>query len=248
MQAKRTIKIGSYFMEIIVESNHSVEYRVDVNGILLKGSTYLGADALKLQKGVPEGACGLVKLEGNGKHVPLYLTAKNAELVEKTVSELKAEASDPETDRIIKEKAEEEAVAQRDHYKQVKAFGDDEDDYLEDAGWLPQEQIDEFTAKEAECVTTFSDVGSIKVGVPGACGVCVTNGYGDGGTTVVIAKKPIPDLPVIGTFVTSVEGKQIGIFASNCGDTVAMTISGRYGIYNIPGTRCVVFNKWEDGR
>lgn len=145
MQAKRTIKIGSYYMEIIVESNHfekkgdawegtvdqssawySVEYRVDVNGILLKGSTYLGADALKLQKGVPEGACGLIKLEGNGKHVPLYLTAKNAELVEKTVSELKAEASDPETDRIIKEKAEEEAVAQRDHYKAIKTFGDEE--------------------------------------------------------------------------------------------------------------------------
>lgn len=145
MQAKRTIKIGSYFMEIIVESNHfekkgdawegtvdqssawySVEYRIDANGILLKGSTYFGAEALKLQKGVPAGACGLVKLEGNGKHVPLYLTAKNAELVEKTVSELKAEAADPETDRIIKEKAEEKAVAQRDHYKAIKTFGDEE--------------------------------------------------------------------------------------------------------------------------
>ena len=145
MQAKRTIRIGRYFMEIIVESNHfekkgdawegtvdqksawySVEYRIDGNGILLKGSTYFGADALKLLKGVPEGACGLVKLEGNGKHIPLYLTAKNAELVEKTVSELKAEASDPETDRIIKEKTEEEAVAQRDHYKAIKTFGDEE--------------------------------------------------------------------------------------------------------------------------
>lgn len=145
MQAKRTIKIGSYFMEITVESNHfekkgdawegtvdqssawySVEYRIDVNGILLKGSTYFGAEALKLQKGVPTGACGLIKLEGNGKHVPLYLTAKTAELVEKTVRELKAEASDPETDRIIKEKAEEEAVSQRDHYKAIKTFGDEE--------------------------------------------------------------------------------------------------------------------------
>lgn len=145
MQAKRTIKIGSYFMEIIVESNHfekkgdawegtvdqssawySVEYRIDVNGILLKGSTYFGAEALKLQKGVPTGACGLIKLEGNGKHVPLYLTAKSAELVEKTVSELEAEASDPETDQILKEKAEEKAVAQRNHYKQVKDFGDKE--------------------------------------------------------------------------------------------------------------------------
>ena len=145
MQAKRTIKIGRYFMEIIVESNHfekkgdawegtvdqssawySVEYRIDGNGILLKGSTYFGADALKLLKGVPEGACGLIKLEGNGKHVPLYLTAKNAELVEKTVNELKAEASDPETARIIKEKAEEKTVAQRDHYKAIKTFGDEE--------------------------------------------------------------------------------------------------------------------------
>lgn len=145
MQAKRTIKIGSYFMEIIVESCHfekkgdawegtvdqssawySVEYRIDVNGILLKGSTYFGAEALKLQKGVPTGACGLIKLEGNGKHVPLYLTAKNAELVEKTVSELKAEAADPETDRIIAEKAEKEIAEQRAHYQQVKADGDAE--------------------------------------------------------------------------------------------------------------------------
>ena len=68
----------------------------------------------------------MIKLEGNGKLVPLYLTAENAELVEKTVSELKAEATDPETDRILKEKAEEEAVAQRNHYKQMKDFGDKE--------------------------------------------------------------------------------------------------------------------------
>ena len=132
-------------MEIIVESNHfekkgdawegtvdqksawySVEYRLYINGIVLRGTTYFGKDALKLLKGVPEGACGLVKLEGNGKHVPLYLTAEKAELVEKTVSELKAEASDPETDRIIKEKAEEKTVAQRDHYKNIKDFGDKE--------------------------------------------------------------------------------------------------------------------------
>lgn len=125
-------------------------------------------------------------------------------------------------------------------------YYDDEDDYLEDDGRLSQEQIDELTAKGAECFTTFSDMGSVKVGVPGACGVCVTNGYGDGDTTVVIAKKPLPDLPDIGTFVTSVVGKQISIFAFDCGDTVVRTLSGRYGIYNIPGKRCVVFDKWED--
>lgn len=111
---------------------------------------------------------------------------------------------------------------------------------------LSQDQIDEFTANGAECFTTFSDMGSVKIGVPGACGVYITNGYGDGDTTVVIAKKPLPDLPDIGKFVTFVEGKQISIFAFDCGDTVARTISGRYGIYNIPGKRCVVFDKWED--
>jgi len=145
MQAKRTIKIGSYFMEIIVESNHfekkgdawegtvdqqfawySEEYRLYINGIVLSGTTYYGKEVLKLLKGLPEGTCGMMKLQGNGKLVPLYLTAENAELVEKTVSELKAEASDPETDRIIKEKAEEKAVAQRDHYKAIKTFGDEE--------------------------------------------------------------------------------------------------------------------------
>lgn len=123
-------------------------------------------------------------------------------------------------------------------------YDDDEDDYLEDDGRLSQEQIDEFTSKGAECFTTFSDMGSVKIGVPGACGVFISNGYGDGDTTVVIAKKPLPDL--IGTFVTSVVGKQISIFAFDCGDTVLRTLSGRYGIYNIPGKRCVVFDKWED--
>lgn len=145
MKAKRTIQLGSYRMDITVESNHfekkgdawegtvdqqfawySEEYRLYAHGLVLSGTTYYGKEDLKLLKGVPEGACGLVKLEGNGKHIPLYLTAKNAELVEKTVSELKAEASDPETDRIIKEKAEEKTVAQRDHYKAIKTFGDEE--------------------------------------------------------------------------------------------------------------------------
>lgn len=141
----RTIQLGSYRMDITVESNHyekkgdawegtvdqqfawySVEYRLYINGIVLRGTTYFGKDALKLLKGVPEGACGLVKLEGNGKHVPLYLTAEKAELVEKTVSELKAEASDPETDRIIKEKAEEALASHREHYKRIKDFGEKE--------------------------------------------------------------------------------------------------------------------------
>ena len=145
MQAKRTIQLGSYRMDITVESNHfekkgdawegtvdqqfvwySEEYRLYINGIVLSGTTYYGKEVLKLLKGLPEGACGMMKLEGNGKLVSLYLTAESAELVEKTVSELKAEATDPETDQILKEKAEEKAVAQRNHYKQVKDFGDKE--------------------------------------------------------------------------------------------------------------------------
>jgi len=145
MQAKRTIKIGSYFMEIIVESNHfekkgdawegtvdqseawySVEYKLSMNGRTLTGTTYFGADALKLQRGVPAGACGLIEMEENGKQIPLYLTADKAAMVERTVSELKAEAADPETDRIIAEKAEKKTSEQRAHYQQVKADGDAE--------------------------------------------------------------------------------------------------------------------------
>ena len=141
----RTIQLGSYRMDITVESNHyekngdawegtvdqsaawySVEYKLYIDGKILRGTTYFGKDALKLQRGVPAGACGLVRLEGNGKSVPLYLTAENAELVEKTVRDLEAEASDPETDRIIKEKAEEALAAQRGHYKRIKDFGEKE--------------------------------------------------------------------------------------------------------------------------
>lgn len=102
MQAKRTIKIGSYRMDITVESNHfestvgqqfawySVEYRLYVHGIVLSGTTYYGKEDLKLLKGLPEGTCGMMKLQDHGKLVPIYLAAKYAELVEKTVSELKA--------------------------------------------------------------------------------------------------------------------------------------------------------------
>jgi len=145
MKAERTVQLGKYTMNITVESNHyekngdawegtvdqsaawySVEYKLYIDGKILRGTTYFGKDALKLQRGVPAGACGLVRLEGNGKSVPLYLTAENAELVEQTVRELKAEAADPETDRIIAEKAEKKTAEQRAHYQLVKEAGDAE--------------------------------------------------------------------------------------------------------------------------
>lgn len=145
MKAERTIQLGKYTMTLVVESNHyekngdawegtvdqseawySVEYELSMNGRTLTGTTYFGADALKLQRGVPAGACGLIEMEENGKQIPLYLTADKAAMVERTVSELKAEAADPETDRIIAEKAEKEIAEQRAHYQQVKADGDAE--------------------------------------------------------------------------------------------------------------------------
>lgn len=145
MKAERTIQLGKYTMNITVESCHyekkgdawegtvdqseawySVEYKLSMNGRTLTGTTYFGADALKLQRGVPAGACGLIEMEENGKQIPLYLTADKAAMVERTVSELKAEAADPETDRIIAEKAEKKTSEQRAHYQQVKADGDAE--------------------------------------------------------------------------------------------------------------------------
>lgn len=145
MKAERTVQLGKYTMNITVESCHfekkgdawegtvdqseawySVEYKLSMNGRTLTGTTYFGADALKLQRGVPAGACGLIEMEENGKQIPLYLTADKAAMVERTVSELKAEAADPETDRIIKEKAEEALAAQRWHYKRIKDFGEKE--------------------------------------------------------------------------------------------------------------------------
>lgn len=145
MKAERTVQLGKYTMNITVESCHfekkgdawegtvdqseawySVEYKLSMNGRTLTGTTYFGADALKLQRGVPAGACGLIEMEENGKQIPLYLTADKAAMVERTVSELKAEAADPETDRIIAEKAEKKTAEQRAHYQLVKEAGDAE--------------------------------------------------------------------------------------------------------------------------
>lgn len=149
MKAERTVQLGKYTMNITVESClfekkgdawegtvdqsaawYSVEYKLYIDGKILRGTTYFGKDALKLQRGVPAGACGLIEMEENGKQIPLYLTAEKAELVEQTVRELKAEAADPETDRIIAEKAENEGA---DGY--VPRFVAKED-YDEAVEWL----------------------------------------------------------------------------------------------------------------
>ena len=124
-------------------------------------------------------------------------------------------------------------------------YYDDEDDYLEDDGGLSQDQIDEFTAKGAECFTTISDMGSVKVGIEGKCTILIPNGYGDGTTEVRIV--PNRDyIPDGASFLTTVEGEEIGIFSYDCGAKIVKTLSGRYGIYNMHADHgIVIFEKWN---
>ena len=97
-----------------------------------------------------------------------------------------------------------------------------------------------------ERLHTASDVGSVKIGVKGKCEICIPNGYGDGETDVLIVqdRKLVPSGA---NFLTSVEGDAIGIFAYDCGSETAKTLSGRFGVYNVPGCDhgIVVFERWS---
>ena len=99
---------------------------------------------------------------------------------------------------------------------------------------------------EARTLHTMSDVGSVKIGVKGACEICIPNGYGDGTTEVRIV--PNRDyIPDGASFLTTVEGEEIGIFSYDCGPEVVETLSGRYGIYNMSDDDhgIVIFEKWN---
>lgn len=88
---------------------------------------------------------------------------------------------------------------------------------------------------------TSSDAGGVKIGNNGFS-VIVPNGRGDGVTRVGILEQEEFNQNLL-HFFTGVEG-EINIYAYDCGDTIAKTISGRFGVYY--GEGFVVFEKWGD--
>lgn len=94
-----------------------------------------------------------------------------------------------------------------------------------------------------------SDIGGVLVGTKDF-GVCMSNGMGDGSTTVLVFNDreefrewESEHRPV---FNTSIEGS-FNIYRDDCSDRndkdVAAKLNGRYGVYYVGMT--VVFEKWE---
>lgn len=93
---------------------------------------------------------------------------------------------------------------------------------------------------ENDGFTTNSEMGSVKVGND-KFAMLIRNKYGDGITKVAIVdgNASLDDK----YFETSIEG-EFNIYLSDCGNKVACTLNGRYGVYSNDGY--VLFEKWSD--
>ena len=95
---------------------------------------------------------------------------------------------------------------------------------------------------------TSSDVGSLKIGVNGM-DILISNHYGDGINRVAIFNNPAEheDCAVSHLFPYSdvtVKGKDIKVYAYDCGDEVAWTLDGTWHIYS--DDRFFALVKWSD--
>lgn len=90
-----------------------------------------------------------------------------------------------------------------------------------------------------KCRKTESDAGGLKIGDDHFS--ILINGEGDGITRYAVFNRDEWN-PNMATFTTSIEGT-FNIYAYDCGDEVAETLSGRYGIYTYEGI--VIFERWE---
>lgn len=94
--------------------------------------------------------------------------------------------------------------------------------------------------KDDECLTTYSDAGSLKIG-SGDMTILIPNGYGDGITKTLFLLDKEFDCDSF-QFFTSVEGK-IDIYSSDCGNEIVKTIIGRYGIFFRDSI--IIFVEWK---
>lgn len=78
-----------------------------------------------------------------------------------------------------------------------------------------------------------SDAGGVKVGTNNFS-IIIPNGYGDGTTRFAILNEDEVNTSVFNYF-TLLEGDEINIYKSDCGNTILQTIKGRYGAYYSDG-------------
>lgn len=90
------------------------------------------------------------------------------------------------------------------------------------------------------CRKTYSDAGSLKIGNEGFS-ILLNNHHGDGETRYAVFNREEWNNDMA-TFETSVEGT-FNIYTYDCGDAVAETLTGKYGIYIYDGI--VIFEHWE---
>lgn len=82
-------------------------------------------------------------------------------------------------------------------------------------------------------IKLYSDAGGVKVGTDNFS-IIIPNGYGDGITRFAVLNEDEVNTSVFNYF-TLLEGDEINIYKSDCGNTILQTLKGRYGAYYSDG-------------
>lgn len=101
--------------------------------------------------------------------------------------------------------------------------------------------LKQFINKE-QCFETSSNMGGVKIGTNGFS-VIAPNGYGDTIRNIVSINEQGTFNWTAFTFWTSIEGEEINIYYSDCGNDIAVTLRGRYGVYY--NNRVIIFERWN---
>jgi len=119
--------------------------------------------------------------------------------------------------------------------------------------WLADDEkfLDKFleTSSIYPPIATIADAGGIKLGDENFS--FIVGAGGDGNKEVVVFEDYKPsgqglkkrNIPKAYIFITSIQGK-FNLYSYDCGDQIAYTFDGRYGIY--VGNDTVIFEKWQD--
>ena len=96
-----------------------------------------------------------------------------------------------------------------------------------------------------DCFKTSSEMGGVKIGND-KFSLVVPNGRGDGTTRAAVKSKAAQEAKSYThhcfNFFVSVEG-EFNIYSSDCGNEVAITVNGRYGVFYYDGM--VLFEEWN---
>jgi len=107
--------------------------------------------------------------------------------------------------------------------------------------WLKDDKEFLQTFVSDDAIDTISDAGGLKIGTNGF-NVIAPNGSGDGSTVVSFLEKDSFNSSAF-NFWTSISGDEINLYSYDCGNEIAKTVNGRYGVYFKDGL--IVFEKWD---